>query len=108
MKFLVHDKELFKKYNKVWNRIKDLFGKEFNSKPVFVDIYIKAKIKSQITNFQGNEISIMDNNPRIFSVIALDSIFNVDEKDFLQIFLKDVNIKIKKINLIAVFESLWT
>ena len=45
----------------------------------------------------------MDNNPRIFSIIALDSIFNVDEKNLLQIFLKDVNIKIKKVNLIAVF-----
>ena len=33
MKFLVNDRELFQKYNKVWNRIKDLFGKEFNSKP---------------------------------------------------------------------------
>ena len=82
MKFLVNDRVLLQKYNKVWNRIKDLFGKEFNSKLVFVDIYIKVKIKSQITNFQGNKISIMDNNPRIFSIIALDSIFNVDEKNF--------------------------
>ena len=51
MKFLVNDKELLIKYNKIWNRIKHLFGKEFNSKPIYPDKYIKA-------NSESNKISI--------------------------------------------------
>ena len=34
--FLTNNKML-KKYNKIWNRIKDLFGKEFNSELVYRD-----------------------------------------------------------------------
>ena len=32
--FLVNDKKLLKQYYKIWNGIKKLFGKEFNSETV--------------------------------------------------------------------------
>ena len=32
--FVVNDKKRLKKYNKIWNIIKDLLGKEFDSAPV--------------------------------------------------------------------------
>ena len=79
---------MLKKYNKIWNRFKDLFGKEFNSEPVSRNKYIKTKIKSQFTNFQGNEISINGKNSALFSVILLDSIVCVDKKYYLKILLK--------------------
>ena len=42
--FLVADKELLKKYNEIWNKIKTLFKKEFHKKPVFDNKYISAKV----------------------------------------------------------------
>ena len=42
---LVNNKEILEKYNKIWNKIKSLFKKEFNSEPVYNDKYIKIKIK---------------------------------------------------------------
>ena len=33
--FLVADKELLKKYNEIWNKIKILFKKEFDKNPVY-------------------------------------------------------------------------
>ena len=42
---LVNDKEILKKYSEIWNKIKSLIKKEFNSEPVYNDKYIKTKIK---------------------------------------------------------------
>ena len=57
MSFLADDKEFLKEYTKVWEKIRDLIGKKFDSEPVFGDKYIKTKIKSYNndirTNFHG-------------------------------------------------------
>ena len=45
MNLLVNDKKNIKKYPEIWNKIKSLIKKEFNSKPVYNDKYIKTKIK---------------------------------------------------------------
>ena len=57
---LVNDKEMLKKDSEIWNKIKRLIKKEFNSKPVYNDKYITTKIKIYnnrlYTNFQHNKI----------------------------------------------------
>ena len=42
--FLVSDKELLKIYNEIWNKIKRLFKKEFDTKPVYDNKYISVKV----------------------------------------------------------------
>ena len=42
---LVNDKDILKKYSEIWNEIKSLIKKEFNSEAVYNDKYIKTKIK---------------------------------------------------------------
>ena len=76
------------KYNKIWDKIKDLFGKKFNSETVYGNKYIKTKIKFQITNFQGKEILIKGKNSTLFSIILLDSTVSVDKKYYPKILLK--------------------
>ena len=44
MNLLVNDKEILEKYNEIWDKIKNLFGENFDSEPVYTDKYIKAKI----------------------------------------------------------------
>ena len=57
MSFLADDKEFLKEYTKVWEKIRDLKAKKFDSEPVYGDKYIKRKIKSYNndirTNFHG-------------------------------------------------------
>ena len=42
---LVNDKQVQEKYNVIWNIIRSLFKKEFDSEPVYKDKYIKSKTK---------------------------------------------------------------
>ena len=37
IKLLVHDKELLKKHNEIWDKIKSLLKKEFDSDPIYND-----------------------------------------------------------------------
>ena len=62
MSFKVTDKQLLKKYNKIWEKVEELLNVKFESKPVYGDDdkYIKTKIKSYgdkvNTNFQGKKV----------------------------------------------------
>ena len=57
----ISDKQLLKKYNKIWKRVKKSLKTEFDGKPAYGDNdkYIKTEIKmyagSTITNFQGKK-----------------------------------------------------
>ena len=55
MNLLVNDKKVSKKYDAVWDRVNNLLGKEFDSKPVYNDKYIKAKVSLYNVNFYGNK-----------------------------------------------------
>ena len=99
MNLLVNDKEMLKKYSEIWDKIQNLFGKKFDSEPVYNDEHIKAKINSSATNSHGNKTPIEGEHYTCFSVILLDSIVNVDKKYHPQIFLKECKyaVKMKKI-----------
>ena len=45
MSFLVNDTELLIKYTEIWNKIRDLINKKFDSEPVYNNKYINTKIK---------------------------------------------------------------
>ena len=91
---LVNDKETLKKYSEIWNKIKSLIKKEFNSEPVYNDKYIKTKIKIYnnrvYTNFQHNKIPKNNEYCACLSVILLDFVFvNPDKEYYPQIFLEE-------------------
>ena len=47
MSFKISDKQLLKKYNQIWKKVKKLLKMTFDSEPVYGDNdkYIKTKIK---------------------------------------------------------------
>ena len=49
MNLLVHDKKLSTNYNEIWDKISNLFKKEFDTEPVYNDKYVKTKIKIYTT-----------------------------------------------------------
>ena len=83
---LVNDKELLKKHSEIWNKIKSLIKKEFNSELVYNDKYIKARIKiynnKVYTNFQHNKIPKDNEYCACLSVILVDSIFVNSDKEY--------------------------
>ena len=85
--FLVFDEELLKKYNKIWDKVKNLFKREFNSEPVYNNKYINTKIKiynnRTYTNFQYNKISEDNKYCACLSVILLDSIVVNTDKNVI-------------------------
>ena len=63
---LVNDIEILEKYTEIWNKIKSLIKKEFNSEPVYNDKYIKTKIKIY-----------SDRCIETFSIIKYQTIMNI-------------------------------
>ena len=100
MNLLVHDDEVLKKYNKIWDKISNLLKKGINSERVYNDKYIKIKIKIYNyrinTNFQGNKIPKDNECCACLSVVLLDSVVNVDKKYYAQIVLEECKYAVKK------------
>ena len=109
MSLRVNKEQLFKKYNKIWEKVEKLMRIDFESKPVYGDDdkYIKTKIKiyagSVITNFHNKKMPKEKVPCKCLSIIMLDSVIESDEKYYPQTFLeecKHVQEKIKFENYI--------
>ena len=60
MNLLVYDEEFQGKQDEIWDKVKDLIKKQFESEQVYNDKYIKTKMKlynnKMYTSFQSNKI----------------------------------------------------
>ena len=97
---LAYDKELLKKYSKIWDQTANLLEKRFDSELGYDNKYIKTKIKiynNKInTNFYGNKIPEDNEYCTCFSVLLLDSVVKLDNDYYPQIFLKECKYAVKK------------
>ena len=78
---MVKDKQLFKNYNKIWEKIENLIKKIIASKPFYSNDdnkYIKTKLKtfknSIITNFHNKKVPEEKIPYKYLLIIALDSL----------------------------------
>ena len=71
--------KLFKKYNEIWEKVKNNLKKEFHSELVHNEKYLKVKIKSYNgkinTNFYNNKIPKEGSQCICLSVILIDFVF---------------------------------
>ena len=56
MSFFIKDDELIENVNEIWEKVKNILKKEFDSEPVYDKKCIKAKIKNPIME-KSKEIS---------------------------------------------------
>ena len=60
MSFLIKNDEMWEKYDKIWDAIKNKLGIKFHSEPVYEYKYVKAKVREfngvTKTNFLGNDV----------------------------------------------------
>ena len=95
MSFIVKDKQLLKKYTKIWETTEELMKINFESKPVYgEDVkYIKTKIKtyadSIITNFHNKKMPKEKAPCKCLSIIMLDSVIKAKKKYYPQTLLEE-------------------
>ena len=87
MSLMVKDKQLFKNYNKIWEKIESLMRKKFDSKPFYGNDgndYIKTQLKtfkdSIITNFHYKKVPKEKIPYKSLSIVVLDSVIKADNK----------------------------
>ena len=100
---MIKDKQLFKNYNKIWEKIESLMRKKFDSKPFYGNDdnnYIKTKVKtfkdSIITNFRYKKVPGEKIPYKCLSIIVLDSVIKADNRYYPQTCLEECVYKQQK------------
>ena len=100
MSFLIKDDEVWDKYDKIWDVIKDKLGIKFHSEPVYEYKYLKAKVREFDgvikINFWGNGMPKENMYYTCIACITVDSVMNIDKKNHLQVYLEECEYGIKK------------
>ena len=94
MSFVTDDKELYEKYNEIWNAVKKLLKLKFTVSPVGGDKYIIAKLN--ITTFTNNVIPEENTHYTCISAIDIDSVLKIDKKAYPQAYLEQCKYRLKK------------
>ena len=101
MSFVTDDKEVYEKYDEIWNVVKSLLNLKFAVSPIRDDKYISAKLKifkkKNITAFNHNNIVPMEKNHYIcIPATDIDSVLKIDKKAYPQAYLEECKYKLKK------------
>ena len=100
MSFVTDDEKIYKKYNKIWEVIRNLLKIDFTVNPVRDDIYLVAKLKIfngiNRTTFTNNVIPIEKDHYICIPVIDIDSVLKIDKKAYPQAYLEQCKYKLKK------------
>ena len=100
MSFVTDDENIYKKYNKIWEVIKNLLKVDFTVNPVRDYIYLVAKLKIfnkvNRTTFTNNAIPIEKDHYICIPVIDIDSVLKIDKKAYPQVYLEQCKYKLKK------------
>ena len=101
MSFVTDDKEVYEKYDEIWNVVKRLLKLKFTASPIRDDKYILAKLKIfkkiNLTTFNNNNIVPMKKNHYIcLTATDIDSVLKIDKKEYPQAYLEKCKYKLKK------------
>ena len=103
MSFLIEDNEVWDKYDKIWDAVKDKLGIKFHSEPVYEYRYLKAKVREFDgvikTNFLGNDTPKENMHYTCIACITIDSVMRIDKKNHPQVYLEECKYRVKKIQM---------
>ena len=103
MSFLIKDDEVWEKYDKIWDAIKNKLGIKFHSEPVYEYKYLKAKVREFDgvikTNFLGNDMPKENMHYTCIACITIDSVMRIDKKNHPQVYLEECKYRVKKIQM---------
>ena len=100
MSFLIKDDEMWDKFNKISDVIKDKLDIKFHSEPAYEYKYLKAKVREFDgvikTNFLGNDMPKENMHYTCIACITIDSVLTIDKKNHPQVYLEECKYRIKK------------
>ena len=101
MSFVTDDEKIYKKYDEIWEVVRNLLKIDFIVNPVRDDICLVAKLKifNKInrTTFNNNNYIPMERNHYIcIPVIDIDSVLKIDKRAYTQAYLEQCKYKLKK------------
>ena len=83
MSFLIKDDEVWDKYDKIWDVIKDKLNIKFRSEPVYEYKYLKTKVRESNgeikTNFLNNSMPKENIHYSCIACITIDSVINFNK-----------------------------
>ena len=93
MSFVTDDEKIYKKYNEIWEVVRNLLKIDFTINPVRDDIYLVAKLKifNKIngTTFNNNNYIPIERNHYIcIPVIDIDSVPKIGKRAYPQAYLE--------------------
>ena len=101
MSFLIKDDEVWEKYEKIWDVIKNKLSIKFHSEPIYEQKYLKAKVREFDgvikTNFLGNDMPKENMHYTCIACITIDSVMRIDKKNHPQVYLEECKYRVKKI-----------
>ena len=110
MSFVTDDKEVYRKYDEIWNVVKSLLKLKFAASPIRDDKYLLAKLKifkkKNIKTFNNNNIFPTEKDHYIcIPAIDIDSVLKIDKKAYPQAYLEECKYKLKKRKLVSFIDS---
>ena len=91
MFFFIKDDEVWEKYDKIWDAIKNKLGIKFHSELVYEYRYFKAKVREFNgvikRNFLGNDMPKENMYYTCIACITIDSILKIDFKKIIRKFI---------------------
>ena len=100
MSFITDDKEVYAKYNEIWNVIKKLLKLKFSVNPICDDKYMLAKLKIfngiNKTTFTDDVVPIEKNHYICIPATDIDSVLKIDKRVYPQAYLEQCKYKLKK------------
>ena len=105
MSFVTDDKEVYRKYDEIWNVVKILLKLKFAASPIRDDKYILAKLKifkkKNMTAFNNNNVVPTEKDHYIcIPAIDTDSVLKIDKKAYPQAYLEECKYKLNKRKLV--------
>ena len=92
MYFLIENDDLLKKYSTIWDKASANIKREFDSKPIYIKILLKTKIKcygDEAIDFYDKEVPKAGSNHTCLAAIMNDSVLKKEENYYLQELLKE-------------------
>ena len=94
------DKDVYKKYNEIWEVVRKRLKLKFTVSPIRDDKYIIAKLKTfknvNMTTFTNNTIPEENTHYTCIPAIDIDSVLKIDKKAYPQAYLEQCQYRLKK------------
>ena len=98
--FVTDDKEIYEKYNEIWEVVRKLLKLKFFVNPVRDNKYIISKLKifNKInrTIFNDNVVPIEKDHYICIPAIDIDSVLKIEKRAYPQVYLEKCKYKLKK------------